>query len=294
MKNNTQKIWGSIAMLALVMMIFLSSCQKETNGADTGNNARRLSLYLTDDPCNFDSLFVDIKFVEVKLDTNRSHMDDDHFGDNDDDGDDDEHHNDNFGRWDTLTINPGVYNILKFRNGIDTLLGTANLPAGKIRKIRITLGTNNRVVVNGISKPLNLLPGINKYVYIKIHKDDEDDDNTTNTFMWLDFDVCGSVKLINGQYYLKPFLKPFSKKNYGEIKGRVMPAAAHAFVTARIGTDSATAIPEADGKYKIRGLKPGMYTVSFRGSAGYRDTTIAAVQVQKHVETELPLITLHL
>ncbi len=280
----------AIFFVSFIVIIF-SACQKENNAPDTSAGPRQLSVYLTDDPCSYDSLFVDIRYVEVKLDTNKAHMEDDHFGDNDDDGDDDNHHNDDFGKWDTLTVNAGVYNILKFRNGLDTLLGTANLPAGKIRKIRITLGTNNRVVVNGMSKPLNLLPGTNNYVYIKMHKEDEEDDDNTRTAVWLDFDVCGSVKLINGQYYLRPVLKPFSKKNYGEIKGRVLPVAAHAFISARMGADSSTAIADAEGKYKIRGLRPGAYVVSFRG-AGYRDTAIAGVQVQKRNEVELPTVTL--
>ena len=288
------KILSAGGVLLLSLSIFFTACQKEVSSPDNSSNPRQLAVYLTDDPCNYDSLFVDIKFVEVKIDTSREHMDDDNHGDNDDDGDDDNRHNDSYGRWDTLRINAGVYNILKLRNGIDTLLGTANIPVSSIRKIRITLGTNNRLVVNGVSKPLNLLAGSNKYVYIKIHKEDEDDDNTTQTSLWLDFNVCESIKLINGQYYLKPVLKPFSKKNYGEIKGRVLPNAARAFVTARSGADSATSIPESDGKYKIRGLRPGTYSLKFKGSAGYNDTTINNIQVQKNRETEVATVTLHL
>ncbi len=280
--------------MVITLSIFFTACQKNYSGSDNLSKPRQLAVYLTDDPCNFDSVFVDIKFVEVKIDTSKEHMNDDHHGDNDDDRDDDNQHNDSFGRWDTLKINSGVYNILKLRNGIDTLLGTANIPTGSIRKIRITLGTNNRLVVNGVSKPLNLLAGTNNYVYIKIHNEDEDDDNNMHTSLWLDFNVCESIKLINGQYYLKPVLKPFSKKSYGEIKGKVLPSAAHAFVTAKSGSDSATALPENDGRYKIRGLRPGTYSLKFRGSGGYNDTTINNIQVQKNSEIEIATVTLHL
>ena len=288
------KFFYAISVLLLGLTIFFTACQKNYSGSDNSSNPRQLAVYLTDDPCNYDSVFVDIKFVEVKIDTSKEHMDDDHHGDNDDDGDDDHQHQDTFGRWDTLRINPGIYNILKLRNGVDTLLGTANIPAGSIRKIRITLGTNNRVVVNGISKQLNLLAGTNNYVYIKLHKEDEDEDDNVHTSLWLDFNVCESIKLINGQYYLKPVLKPFGKKNYGEIKGKVLPNAARAFVTARSGSDSATAIPESDGKYKIRGLRPGTYSLKFKASAGYNDTTVNNILVQKNRETEIATVTLHL
>ena len=288
------KFLSAVGVLLLSLSIFFTACQKETSGPDNSSNPRQLAVYLTDDPCNYDSVFVDIKFVEAKIDTSKEHMDDDHHGDNDNDADDDNHHNDSYGRWDTLRITPGIYNILKLRNGVDTLLGTANIPAGSIRKIRITLGTNNRVVVNGVSKPLNLLAGTNNYVYIKIHKEDEDEDDNMHTSLWLDFNVCESIKLINGQYYLKPVLKPFGKKNYGEIKGSVLPNAARAFVTARSGSDSATAIPENNGKYKIRGLRPGTYNLNFKGSAGYKDTTINNIQVQRNRETEIATVILHL
>ncbi len=292
--KSRSKFLFAVGVLLLTLSVFFTACQKDTSTPDNSSNARQLAVYLTDDPCNYDSVFVDIKFVEVKIDTSKDHMDDDRYGDNDDDGDDDNKHKDSYGRWDTLRITPGIYNILKLRNGVDTLLGTANIPAGTIRKIRITLGTNNRVVVKGVSKPLNLLAGTNKYVYIKIHKEDEDDDDNVRTSLWLDFNVCESIKLINGQYYLKPVLKPFGKKNYGEIKGRVLPNAARAFVTARSSSDSATAIPESDGKYKIRGLRPGTYSLQFKGSAGYKDTTINNIQVQKKKETEIATVTLHL
>ena len=288
----TKIVFLGLAILITGLSVFIASCQKQVTGAANTNSARHLSLFLTDDPCQYDSVFIDIRFVEVKIDTTR-HMDEDEYGDHDDDGDDDHQHNDQYGKWDTLTIRPGVYNIMQLRNGIDTLLASGNIPPGSIRKIRITLGTNNSVVVAGIRHSLNLFPGTNNYVYIKIHKEHEDDVAPGQTAIWIDFNVCESIKLIGGQYYLKPFLKPFGMQHFGKIEGKVLPAAAHAFVTARNATDSATAMPEHDGEYKILGLRQGTYTVTFTGSGGYRDTTISNIQVQKGRETNINTITLH-
>lgn len=283
----------ALATVSLSLLLFISACKKETSSSSSNNtSAKKLSVYLTDDPCNFDSVFIDIRTVEVKIDTS-SHMDDDHFGDADDDHDDDHRDRDQYGKWDTLTIQPGVYNVMALRNGIDTLLGTINLPSGRIRKIRLTLGTNNSVVVNGVSHPLNLVPGTNNYVYVKLHDEDHDDMTPTQTSLWLDFDVCRSIRFTNGQYYLKPVLKPFGKNHFGSIEGKVLPDAAHAFVLAQNSTDSATAIPGSDGEYKIRGLRAGSYNVTFKGSNGYRDTTITNVQVSKGKETKLVTVTLH-
>jgi hypothetical protein len=57
-------------------------------------------------------------------------------------------------------------------------------------------------------------------------------------------------------------------------------------------TDTATAIPGREGKFRIRGLSDGTYSVLFKGSNGYRDTTISNVNIAKGRETELPKVTL--
>ncbi len=291
--KNVKKHAAWVGVLIISSIIFIGSCQKQVDETIPNSDTKKLSVYLTDDPCNFDSLFVDIRFVEVKIDTSKQHGDDDHHGDNDDDGDDDHHHNDSFGFWDTLAITPGVYNILKLRNGLDTLLASGNIPAGKIRKIRITLGINNSIVVGGVSHPLLLSPTTNNYVYVKIHSEDEDDDISTQSAIWLDFDVCKSVRISGGQYFLKPFLKTFSMKKSGRVEGKVFPRAALPFVEIFNATDTGFAIPESDGEYKIRGLKTGIYKIKFFGHNGYFDSTISNINVQRGGETHVQNITLH-
>ncbi len=290
--NNLKRIITCFAVLVSATIFFLTSCKKEAS-LSPGQGSKKLSVYLTDDPCQYDSVLIDIRYVEIKLDTSREHMDDDNFGDNDDDGNDDHEHHDSFGYWDTLSITAGVYNVMKLRNGIDALLGTANIPAGALRKIRITLGSNNAVYIGGVNNPLNLLPGIHNYVYIKLHDEDIDDDDNINSRIWLDFDVCESIIQFNGQYYLRPGFRPFCRHAFGEIEGRVLPHDAHPFVKAYNSTDSATAIPEDEGEYKIRGLKEGSYNLLFRAFNGYKDSLVSNVQVHKGEETKLPLVTLH-
>src|SRR5882724_4027211 len=165
--NNLKRMITCLAVLATATFFFLTACHKEASlSRSESQSAKELSVYLTDDPCQYDSVLIDIRYVEVKIDTSKEHMDDDHFGDNDEDGNDDHEQHDNFGFWDTLSIKPGIYNVMELRNGIDTLLGTANIPAGAIRKIRVTFGTNNTVYIGGVSHTLGLLPGTNNYVYI--------------------------------------------------------------------------------------------------------------------------------
>ena len=274
------------------LLITLIGCKKSS--VATNSKTTKLSVYLTDDPSQYDSVLVDIRFVEVKVDTSEEHEGDDQFGDNDSNQDDDHHDHDQFGQWDTLAITPGVYNLMTLRNGVNILLGTGTI-TGKIRKIRITLGSNNSVYVGGVKHSLNLYPGTNNYLYVKIHEEDEDDEennNINNTSIWLDFDVSGSVIEQNGLFYLRPVLKPFSKHHFGSIEGKVFPSAAHPLVTAYNSQDSSHAIPDHEGEYEIEGLREGTYSVKFQGSNGYRDTTITNVTVHAGNKAELPDITL--
>lgn len=278
-------------LVILACSLIYISCKK-SNLDSTNSQNKNLTVFLTDDPSQYDSVFIDIRYVEVKVDTAKEREEDDHFGDNDKDDDDDHSHHDQFGKWDTLAIAPGVYNLAALRNGVSVALGTANI-TGKVRKIRITLGTNNSIYKAGVKYPLSLFPGTNNYLYVKIHDEDEDDDNNNvNTGIWIDFDLSRSIIEQNGQFYLKPVLKPFSKKHFGAIKGKVFPQDAHTVVSAGNSQDIGTAIPEKSGEYEINGLREGTYSVTFHSFNGYRDTTINNVIVHSGTKVELPNITL--
>ena len=292
MKISKKNLLGAGVLTALLSLVFFA-CKKNVTPIANSSSPRQVALYLTDDPCQYDSVFIDIQYVEVKVDTSE-HMNDDHFGDDQNDHEEDHHHGDKYSSWDTLAIRRGVYNILNLRNGIDTLLGTVNIPAGKIRRIRLTLGINNTVVISGVSYPLQQVNGSSKYEYVKVHQEDEDNQFTPGkTSMWLDFNICKSIIFHNGSYYLKPFLSIFSMHNTGGIEGTVLPFAARPYVTAWNSTDTATAKPEEDGGYKIRGLHAGTYSITLQGSFGYQDTTITDVQVTTGSAVKIPTITLH-
>ncbi len=288
-KVNTKFLGVAFAIVSVSLLII--ACSKS---ASTPAQKKSLTVHLTDDPGQFTSVFIDIKTVEVKIDTNLAH--DSHFADNDKDSDNDLKDHDQYGKWDTLKIRPGIYDIMKLRNGLDTVLAAGNIPVGRIGKIRITLGNNNSVVVANVSKPLNLATGQNKYLYVKIEEDDLDETPSGQVGLWIDFDLAASIQEDNGQYYLKAVLKAFGMEKFGRIQGKVLPADARALVKAYMssGTDTATAIPDnGGGDYKIRGLKEGTYNLLFKGYNGYKDTTIRNIQVLKGRETNAPAITLH-
>lgn len=282
---------SNLFYLLLLLTLIAVACKK-TSDSSTSNDPgyKAVAVHLTDDPSLYDNVMIDIRYVEVKIDTNLNH--DGHFDDNDRDEDNDHKDHDNFGKWDTLNIRPGVYDVMKFRNGLDTVLGSANLKNSRIEKVRLTLGNNNSVTVNGVSHPLLLAPGANNYAYVKI-EDNDVDEKENKKDLWLDFDLGRSVIEINGNYYLRPFLRPFGNDKFSNLTGKVLPLEAKPVVRAYSGADTLTAVPEhVNGEFKIRGIKDGVYSVWYKGINGYHDTTINNVTIKAGSDTHLPLVTL--
>jgi len=271
MKNTHLRI--AVGLFTVSAVAFFA-CKKEN--ASSGGPAKA-SIYLTDHQTPvFDSVFIDIQKLEVKIGDSNSTNE----------------------GWIDLAINPGVYNILRFRNGLDTLFASGTLPSNRLRKIRMTLGTQNRVVKNGQSFPLKI-KDTDKQVVANL-SDTNFDITGNQVFFWIDFDAGNSIVVDNSGsgnnngYALKAHIKIFTKTKSGRIEGRVLPFAADAIIKAVNGSDTATAIPDDhDGEFRIVGLNAGTYSLIIDAQNGYQDTTINNIVVRNGEDTHLPLITLH-
>ncbi len=293
--------WMGLIMLALSLVFF--ACQKnQITPDDATATPNKVALYLTDDPCQFDSVFIDIKYIELKIDTslygrqNRyNDNDDDHYDHEWDNSHDEDHQrSDHSGIWDTLNISEGLYNILALRNGNNVIFGIGKIPVGKILKMRLTLGSRSYVVASGKKYSLSLFHDNDNYAYVRIHGSDQDRKfKPGQTTMWLDFNICKSIKLVHHDYYLMPFIRVYSMSGTGSLEGKVWPNAAQPFVVVWNATDTASALPEKDGHFKIQGLAAGSYSVIYEGAFGYKDITLTNIQVTQGNEAKLPDITLH-
>lgn len=267
-----------IGMLLVMTLCFLFSCQKSeiANSVDI-DKPHRATIYLTDHQTPvFDSVFIDLQRLEVKLE-------------------DDTLPN---GGWINLSIRPGIYNILRFRNGLDTLFATGNLPNARLKKIKLVLGTQNSVMKNGQSFSLRV-KNEDREVIANLDNSLFDITAGGQVLFWIDFDAGNSIQVDNsGQgnnngYRLKSHIKIFCRSHSGQIEGRVLPRYADPIVKAVIGSDTATAIPDHnDGEFKIVGLRPGTYQLIIDGQNGYSDTSINNVIVREREDTHIPTITL--
>src|ERR1700744_827617 len=232
----TKSSWLATATGAAAVFLLIA-CNKNNNSGNSNPNIpqgkSQVSLFMMDDPIQLSSVLIDIRQVLVEVDTankqnspdNNDQWGDDFFG---------------FGRgssnksvvWDTLSITPGVYDLLQLRNGTDTLLGSSFITNGKILKIRITLGSDNKVFTDSTtSYPLEIF-GRNPFFTINVRRADVADVTNNEFRLWLDFNLSRSIFFLDGEFLLDPHFTVFNDMMMAKIEGKVLPFGAGSLVTA--------------------------------------------------------------
>jgi hypothetical protein len=226
MKMKKMKIMLSFILLGFLII----SCND-----DTSKSSYPYAVRMTDAPGPYDEVNVDIQGVEVTGDA---------------------------GQTVTLNVREGIYNLLDFANGANTLIATDSLEISKVEQIRLILGTNNTVVVNNVSYPLSTPSADQSGLKLQVHQTLE---QGILYSVLLDFDANKSiVSTGNGTYKLKPVIRTIEAAVSGSIKGKVSPAGSLAVVTA---VDALTSLSystnvNASGEFLVMGLPAGTYNVT--------------------------------
>lgn len=161
--------------MGFTAVLTLSSCSKDNKE----NRNSNLNIRLTDSPFDAQEINVDIREVRVNF-------------------------NDDSTGWRTLTSYAGVYNLLAYQNGRDTLIATGNVPYGMVKELRYILGNNNNIKINNVYYALTIPSGSESGLKIKVNKGLQRPDEV----MIIDFDAALSViQTDNGEYKLKPVIK---------------------------------------------------------------------------------------
>ncbi|MBS1920799.1 MAG: DUF4382 domain-containing protein [Bacteroidetes bacterium] len=288
-----KKNFLSGAFLLFSSLAIFYACQKDSSiGGDSGipPGKMKLSVRLTDGPSDFQKVFIDIQSIAVKVDTceRNGYPDHDHPGC-------DDHHDQMDGHceyWDTLDIRPGIYDLMTLRNGLDTLIASGFLINGKIERIKFTLGDRDSVMVDSVMHPLNLIFHYHS-VFVNIRREHLDSLSSNNFQLYLDFNLSRSIFYFYGKYWLSPVLIPFSSYSFGSIEGKIKPDHSYGFVKAFNATDTSYAWPWNEGYFKIRGLRPGTYSMLISGRNGYKDSTLNNITVDRGRNTKVGTIQLH-
>jgi hypothetical protein len=289
--------WRLAAIVSMAVIVYSCSKDNSSSQAPLKANQQRLNVYFTDGPGVFDNVFLDIKKVEVLVDTCGKDNTPDWGNDYQrcwwgEDRNDNKNRNDSCQVWDSLAVTPGTYDVLALRNGADTLLGNGVVPKGDVEKIVLTLGTGSYLVKDSVQYPLKS-PNGQVRLEINIRPKEWEEYESGNYRLWLDFDVERSiVQTGNGQFILRPVIHVFLLSNTGSIAGKVTPNEATPVITIYNNQDTAYALPARDGSYQVRGLTVGDYSLFVNASNGYKDTTVTGVSVERAKTTTVKTIRL--
>ena len=258
----------SSLILSLVSLTVLNSCKK--NSTNDGN--ARLQVFLTDDPGDYEAVYIDVKDVQINV-----------TGDADN-------------GWQSLQgVNADVYDLLRLVNDEDTILADAEIATGKLHQIRLVLGTENYVKVQGTTDLLKLETPSAQQSGLKLNVQYDVTNERLYTIL-LDFDVARSiVKTGNDKYILKPTIRAILNAVGGTIKGVVMPKDFQTAVYAIQGVDTiATTSTGITGGYIIKGLPAGSYKVFYHPTNNtYLDSLRTGVSVMFNTTTKIDTTFLH-
>lgn len=239
----------------MIALLFVA-CNDNDNGGDTS-----LELRLTDAPADYEQVLIEILDVNVNLNDEWIELDE---------------------------VNEGIYDLLNYTNGVDTLLANGEFPAGTISQIRLILGEENSVVIDGQSYDLETPSAQQSGLKINIQSEFE---SGVSYQMWLDFDAGKSiVEKGNGGYSLKPVIRAYTDAISGSIKGSVctsIESQVYIDVVGSDGTEYGTYSDAESGFYQLSGIPEGTYQITMTPKDSYSPKSLSDVSVANGEVTEL-------
>jgi hypothetical protein len=237
----------SLTTFIVITLCLITAC---TGSEDNMQEHARVQIFLTDAPGAYQEVNIDV--VSVRVIINDSLI--------------------------ILPTNAGIYNILDFVNGKDTLLVEDEIPAGYLSQIRLVLGEANSIKKDGelynMKTPSAQQSGLKLNVHEDIHP------GISYAYV-LDFEAEKSiVRTGNGRHQLKPVIRVFTKAVTGTLKGVTWPPEAKAYISVINADDTVgTAADTVTGEFMVRGLTEGTYNIDFESTDGFRDTTLTDVSI---------------
>ena len=259
MTIRTMKKWLNLALLPFFLFVY-TSCSDE--GPST-----RLRIILVDSPGDFEAVNVDIKGVSIHTDEMAGEED---------------------GGWVFLeNSDVGIINLLEYTGGKELTLADTDFPAGRISQIRLLLGENNTVVVDGSTEPMTTPSAQQSGLKLKVNETLKS--GLTYEFK-LDFEAARSVVHTgSGKFILKPVINVITETTRGAIKGMVLPADENVAIYVINGEDtvSSTYASAGEAGFLATRVPAGIYKVSLDPG----EESVYAPAVIEDVEVNLESIT---
>lgn len=260
-----------VLLIAIFMIALLGFQSCNDDNDKIIDNTARVQLKLVDAPGDYEE--VNIEIIDVLINGPE-----------------------NGGDWTSITpadFSPIIVDLTELIGGEELLLSDVIIPSGMLKEVRLVLGDNNTLVIEGKSDPVHLDTPSAQQSGLKIKLNTPLESGYSYTFI-LDWDVDKSiVKAGNsGKYLLKPVIRVNAEVNSGSIKGKVVgpamegdgigPIPLKGFkVTANtIGdVEVAGTLSDGNGNFIIRGLDPEEYKIKIEhiNYINYESETISVI-----------------
>ncbi len=264
----------------------LLDASTESNEVNDPNAPTTLRVVLTDAPGDFEAVYIDIREIRVRMvegseaDTTESDTTD---------------HSDE--KWITISADTQRVDLLTLRNGNTLTIGETEIEPGYYDQMRLVLGSENEVVVDGESHFLKTPSAQQSGLKLKI--DAEIEAGATYSLL-VDFDAGRSIvqagnkrSPVGIKYLLKPVLRAVNLQASGSISGTVEPNDVSTRVFTIVEEDTVSTTTDSEGTFQILGLTAGTYDLTFEpDSVTFRDTTLTDVEVLSGEDTDVGTIVL--
>jgi hypothetical protein len=256
-----------LIFVCILISVCLISCEKAEKENPINSGKSYLKIHLTDAPADYDAVLVDVQDVLI----NQTY---------DDQG------------WMSLeNVETGIYNLLDFTGGVDTLIASSEVDTGIIAQIRLILGSENFLITLGDTIPLNTPSAQQSGLKIKIN---QNIDAGINYKLVLDFDASRSVVKAgnSGKYILKPVIRAVFEAQDGGIEGAIADSIDAVVYALQESDTIAGSYANTSGHFKLLGLEEGIYSVSIIPETGWNDTLLPDIQVTTGNITNMGFIEL--
>jgi len=281
------KIVNRMILVTFGLLFIFSACESLEVDPKDNNDPGTMRVFLTDAPADYESVVIDIREIRIHKNAD-AEMEDESDSDSDNNGEE----NDD-GEWIIISDEPRKVDLLQLTNGITEFLGETELEAGTYSQMRLILGDENEITVDGVTRKLTTPSA--QQSGLKLNIQAEVESNAVYTLL-LDFDASRSiVKAGNsGKFLLKPVIKTVNLALTGAIGGTVEPAEALAWVYAIADQDTlAGTRADEEGDYLMIGLLSGSYNVAVvPDETVYNSVLIEGVEVTAPDTTFIDTVTL--
>lgn len=254
--------------LAVLLPFFLIGCDLSGDNDDLGT----LQVLLTDAPANYESVMIDVQQVRIHRSTEAEEGE---------------------SGWIEINAEPMMIDLLKLTNGQVELLGEINLEPGRYNQMRLVLGNQNEITIDGETIPLDTPSAQQSGLKLNIQAEIVEGGLYR---LLLDFDASRSIIQAgaSGKFLLRPVIRTVELGASGSIEGNIEPENAMPWVYAIAGQDTLAGTKANDlGEFRLIGLAPATYQVSVDpDTEQYNKVVISGVEVEHSEVTNIGTVTL--